>query len=103
MEDIVDALMDRLLPKTQWSFKVRWAGYDESFDEWLDWTQLKDVEELHKYLRRNNLAKFIPKASQILEDKPLIIKPVVRMDTIFEEIVKPTKATKRKCRDRKKR
>ena len=36
VEDIVDALMDHLLPKTQWSFKVRWAGYDESFDEWLD-------------------------------------------------------------------
>jgi len=36
VEDIVDALIDPLLPKTQWSFKVRWAGYDELFDEWLD-------------------------------------------------------------------
>ena len=79
MEDIVDALMDRLLPKTQWSFKVRWTGYDEAFDEWLDWNQLRDVEALHKYLRRNNLAKFIPKASQILEDKPLRRRPVVRI------------------------
>jgi superfamily I DNA and/or RNA helicase len=103
VEDIVDALMDRLLPKTQWSFKVRWAGYDESFDEWLDWTQLRDVEALHKYLRRNNLAKFIPKSGQLLEDKPLRRKPVVRMDTIVEEVVKPTKGTKRNRRDRKKR
>jgi hypothetical protein len=79
VEDIVDALMDRLLPKTQWSFKVRWTGYDEAFDEWLDWNQLRDVEALHKYLRRNNLAKFIPKASQILEDKPLRRRPVVRI------------------------
>jgi hypothetical protein len=50
VEDIVDALMDRLLPKTQSSCKVRRAGYDESFDEWLDWNQLRDVEALHKYL-----------------------------------------------------
>jgi hypothetical protein len=103
VEDIVDALMDRLLPKTQWSFKVRWAGYDESFDEWLDWNQLRDVEALHKYLRRNNLAKFIPKSGQILEDKPLRRKPVVRMDTIVEEGVIPTKGTKRNRKDRKKR
>ena len=103
VEDIVDALMDRLLPKTQWSFKVRWAGYDESFDEWLDWNQLRDVEALHKYLRRNNLAKFIPTSGQILEDKPLKRKPVVRMDTIVEEGIIPTKGTKRNRRDRKKR
>ncbi len=95
--------MDRLLPKTQWSFKVRWAGYDESFDEWLDWTQLRDVEALHKYLRRNNLAKFIPKSGQLLDDKPLRRKPVVRMDTIVEEVVIPTIGTKRNRRDWKKR
>ncbi len=58
---------------------------------------------MHKYLRRNNLAKFIPKASQILEDKPLRRKPVIRMDSIVEEVVKPTKGTKRNRRDRKKR
>jgi hypothetical protein len=36
VQEIVDALIDHNLPKTEWSFKVRWAGYDESFDEWLD-------------------------------------------------------------------
>ena len=99
-KDIVDALRDRLLPKTRWSVKVRWARYDESFDEW---NQLRDVEALHKYLRRNNLAKFIPKSGQILEDKPLRRTPVVRMGTIVEEVVIPTKGTKRNRRDRKKR
>ncbi len=39
--------------------------------------QLKNVEALHKYLRRNNLAKFIPNSGQLLEDKPLRRKPVV--------------------------
>jgi hypothetical protein len=40
---IVDSLMDDM-PKAQWQFKVRWAGYDESYDEWLDWNSLKNVE-----------------------------------------------------------
>jgi hypothetical protein len=71
VEDIVDAVMDLTLSKTQWSFKVRWAGYDESFDQWLDWNELKNVEALHRYLRRHNYAKFIPKSGQILEDKPI--------------------------------
>jgi hypothetical protein len=62
VEDIVDALMDRLLPKTQWSFKVRWAGYDESFDEWLDWNEIKNLDKLHDYLRRNNLGNTYQRA-----------------------------------------
>ena len=64
---------------------------------------MRDVEALHKYLCRNNLAKFIPKSGRILEEKPLMRKPVVRMDTIVEEVVIPTKGTKRNRRDRKKR
>ena len=43
VESIVDSLIDDL-PKRQ--FKVRWAGYDESYDE-LDWNSLKNVEALH--------------------------------------------------------
>ena len=103
VEDIVDALMDQSLPKTQWSFRVRWQGYDESCDEWLDWNQLKHVEALHKYLRRNNLAKFIPKSGQLLEDKPLRRKPVVKKSTVVAEVETPTKGTERTRRIRKNR
>ena len=63
--------LDLTFSKTQWSFRVRWAGYDESFDQWLDWNELKNVEALHRYLRRHNYAKFTPKSGQILEDKPI--------------------------------
>ncbi len=35
VESIVDSSIDDM-PKTNWQFKVRWAGYDESYDEWLD-------------------------------------------------------------------
>ena len=67
----VDALTDTHVSKTQWSFKVRWAGYDETLDDWLEWDDLKNVEALHDYLRKNNLAKHIPKSNQRLEDKPI--------------------------------
>ncbi len=51
--------------------------------------QLKNVEALHKYLRRNNLAKFIPKSGQLLEDKPLRRKPVVKKDAVVAEVENP--------------
>ena len=70
VEKIVDALTDPHVSKTQWSFKVRWAGYDKTPDDWLDWDDLKNVEASHDYLRKNNLAKHIPKANQKLEEKP---------------------------------
>ena len=71
VEEIVDALIDHNLPKTEWSFRVRWLGYDETYDEWLDWNELRNVDKLHVYLRKNGLGKYIPRAQQILEDKPL--------------------------------
>ena len=67
VEDIVDAVTNMQLPKTQWSFKVRWVGYDETFNQWLDWNELRNVDALHRYLRRHNLAKFIPKSGQLLK------------------------------------
>ena len=60
----------------------RWTGYDESYDEWLDWNSLKNVEALHKYLRQNKLAKHIPKSNQLLEDKP-VSRRKLRLDKII--------------------
>jgi hypothetical protein len=54
--EIVDAIIDPTLPKRRWSFRVRWQGYNESFDEWLDWSELRNVVTLHTYLRKHNLA-----------------------------------------------
>ena len=58
---------------------------------------------LHKYLRRNNLAKFIPKSGQLLEDKPLQRKPVVKKVTVVAEVETPTKGIKRTRANRKNR
>ena len=71
VQEIVDALIDQNLPKTEWSFKVRWSGYDETFDKWLDWNEIRNLDKLHGYLRSNNLGRHIPRSQQKLEDKPL--------------------------------
>ena len=99
VQDIVDALIDPLLPKTQWSFKVRWAGYDESFDEWLDWNELKSVDKLHDFLRKNNLGMHIPRSCQQLQDKPLKRKRA----TNKAEITKEPEQTTMKVRHRNKK
>ena len=47
--------------KSEMDFLVRWLGYDESEDLWLQWSQLRNVPALHTYLRENGMAKLIPK------------------------------------------
>ena len=42
-------------------FKTRWLGYDETFDLWLPWHELRDNTQLHKYLRENGLEGIVPK------------------------------------------
>ncbi len=34
------------------------------YDEWLGWNELTNVEALHRYLRSNGLAKYIPKSAK---------------------------------------
>ncbi len=93
VQEIVDALIDRNLPKTEWSFKVRWTGYDESFDEWLDWNEIKNVDKLHDYLRRNNLGNHIPRSQQKLEDRPMKRK---RQEVIDTKVNSPKRKRVRK-------
>jgi hypothetical protein len=38
-------------------FHVKWLGYDDAFNLWLPWRDLRKTEILHSYLRRNNLGK----------------------------------------------
>jgi hypothetical protein len=40
-------------------FHVKWLGYDDIFNLWLPWKDLRETEILHSYLRRNNLRKII--------------------------------------------
>lgn len=47
----------RFTNKRELEFKIRWSG----FDTWEPWKNLKDVEQLHTYLKLINLSHEIPK------------------------------------------
>ena len=51
----------RFTNKRELEFKVRWTGFDDSFDTWEPWKSLKDTSQLHDYLRLINLPNEIPK------------------------------------------
>jgi hypothetical protein len=42
------------------SFHVKWRGFDESFNSWERWKNLREVEALHTYLIVHGLQKLIP-------------------------------------------
>ena len=42
-------------------FLVSWSGYDESFDQWLPWKELRLTEQLHAYLREHGKERLIPR------------------------------------------
>jgi len=69
VESIIDDTIDTEIPKTQWQFRIRWKGYDESEDTWGSWNSLKHVEALHQYLRANGFNQYIPVSHQKLVDK----------------------------------
>jgi len=51
----------RFSNKRSLEFKVKWTGFDETYNTWEPWKELKNVEQLHDYLRLLNLEKEIPK------------------------------------------
>ena len=42
------------------AFHVKWWGFDESFNSWKPWKNLRDTEMLHRYLILHDLQKLIP-------------------------------------------
>jgi hypothetical protein len=51
IEQITDHLPAKLTgPKKGWTFRVKWQGYPEEYDEWLPYAEVKDTEALGKYL-----------------------------------------------------
>ena len=42
-------------------FKVRWSGYDERFDKWLPFKDLRHNSILHDYLITHRMKSLIPK------------------------------------------
>ena len=42
------------------TFHVKWRGYDESFNSWEPWKNLRETEMLHRYLIANGMQRLIP-------------------------------------------
>jgi hypothetical protein len=59
--DHVLAHRGNLNQKSTLEFKVRWLGFDKSKDSWEPWSELRDTDHLHAYLKLKGLEKMIPK------------------------------------------
>ena len=42
------------------AFHVKWRGFDESFNSWEPWKNLRETEMLHRYLIANGMQRLIP-------------------------------------------
>jgi transposase InsO family protein len=42
-------------------FHVKWLGYNDTYNLWLPWKDLRETDILHSYLKENNLGNLIPK------------------------------------------
>ena len=63
IEKILDVRGDRKKVSTL-SFMVKWLGYDDTYNSWEPWKNVKDTDKVHEYLRANNMASYIPKKFQ---------------------------------------
>jgi hypothetical protein len=46
------------------SFKVKWQGYDETYNLYDTWKHFRNTEQLHLYLISKNIKHLIPKQYQ---------------------------------------
>jgi len=59
----IERILEHLGDKTRrgtLSFKVRWSGYSPDDDTWEPYENLRDSEQLHDYLRANEMVSLIP-------------------------------------------
>ena len=56
------------LEKKKWTFLVKWEGYEDLYNTWQSWDDVKGNSVVHDYLRRINMAHAIPKSFQNEED-----------------------------------
>ena len=41
-------------------FKIKWLGYDETYNSWEPWSNLREMEILHQYLIAHNIKQIVP-------------------------------------------
>ena len=63
MEFLIEKISDhrgKLSNRKSLQFPVSWMGYDESYDSWEPFANLRDSTHLHSNLRDKNLIQLIP-------------------------------------------
>ena len=63
MEFFIEKISDhrgKLSHRKSLEFFVSWMGYDQSYDSWEPYANLRDTDHLHSYLREKNLTQLIP-------------------------------------------
>jgi hypothetical protein len=64
LEFVVEAILDMIgdiKRKYSHKFLVKWLGYDDISNTWEPWKNIRDTEQLHVYLRDNNMKAHMPK------------------------------------------
>ena len=63
MEFFIEKIFDhrgKLSHRKSLQFFVGWMGYDQSYDSWEPYANLRDSDHLHSYLREKKLTQLIP-------------------------------------------
>ena len=63
MEFFIEKIPDhrgKLSERKSRQFFVSWMGYDQSYDSWEPFANLRDSTHLHSYSREKNLTQLIP-------------------------------------------
>ena len=63
MEFFIEKISDhrgKLSQRKSLQFFLSWMGYDQSYDSWEPFANLRDSTHLHSYLREKNLTHLIP-------------------------------------------
>ena len=73
MEFFIEKISDhrgKLSQRKSLKFFVSWMGYDQSYDSWEPFANLRDSTHLHSYLREKNLTQLIPTKFRLVNHPP---------------------------------
>ena len=60
LEAIIDHKGDKRSRRTDLEFLCKWQGYDDDFNTWEPFANVRDTKVCHDYLALHDMSKFIP-------------------------------------------
>ena len=66
--------------KMEMTFLVQWQGYDNSYDKWIPWKEVRDNVHLHEYLLNSKMIALIPKEHRTgrFENYPVAVPTIIQ-------------------------